>query len=133
MEWDIVSGGNDLFVCHKCGHDNEPIEENKDPFGINAYARELGRLNEKVMDYKIYCDMDGVLADFESGYEELTGIDLRGEFQKGDDFWDPISEKGVGFWAGLKWMPDGQELWDYLKPYKPDLLSAPSREQSSEE
>jgi len=23
--WDIVSGGNDLFVCHKCGHDNEPI------------------------------------------------------------------------------------------------------------
>ena len=34
-----------------------PIEEkkNKDPFGINAYARELGRLNEKVMDYKIYC------------------------------------------------------------------------------
>ena len=22
--WDISSGGNDLFVCHKCGHDNEP-------------------------------------------------------------------------------------------------------------
>ena len=83
------------------------------------------------MDYKIYCDMDGVLADFESGYEELTGIDLRGEFKKGDDFWDPIKAAGVGFWAGLKWMPDGQELWDYLKPYKPDLLSAPSREQSS--
>ena len=129
--WDIVSGGNDLFVCHKCGHDNEPIEENKDPFGINAYARELGQLNEKVMDYKIYCDMDGVLADFESGYEELTGIDLKGEFKKGDDFWDPIKVAGVGFWAGLKWMPGGQELWDYLKPFNPQLLSAPSREQSS--
>ena len=129
--WNIVDGGNDLFICHKCGHDNEQIEENKDPFGINAYARELGRLNEKVMDYKIYCDMDGVLVDFERGYEELTGIDLRGEFQKGEDFWDPISKAGVGFWAGLKWMPDGQKLWDYLKPYKPDLLSAPSREDSS--
>jgi proteasome assembly chaperone (PAC2) family protein len=129
--WDIVSGGNDLFVCHKCGHDNELIEENKDPFGINAYARELGRLNEKVMDYKIYCDMDGVLVDFESGYEELTGIDLKGEFKKGDDFWDPIKVAGVGFWAGLKWMPGGQELWDYLKPFNPQLLSAPSREQSS--
>lgn len=22
--WDISSGGNDLFVCHKCGYDNEP-------------------------------------------------------------------------------------------------------------
>ena len=131
--WDIVSGGNDLFVCHKCGHDNEPINEkkNKDPFGLNAYARELGQLNEKVMDYKIYCDMDGVLVDFESGYEKLTGIDLRGEFQKGDDFWDPIKVAGVGFWAGLKWMPDGQKLWDYIKPLKPEILSAPSREESS--
>ena len=83
------------------------------------------------MDYKIYCDMDGVLADFESGYEKLTGIDLKGEFKKGDDFWDPISKAGVGFWAGLKWMPGGQKLWDYIKPYNPDLLSAPSREESS--
>ena len=134
--WNIVDGGDDLFICHKCNHDNEPINENKnkDPFGLNAYARELAmglEENEKVMDYKIYCDMDGVLADFESGYEELTGIDLRGEFKKGEDFWDPISKAGVGFWAGLKWMPDGQRLWDYLKPFNPVLLSAPSREQSS--
>ena len=134
--WDISSGGDDLYTCHKCWHDNTPIEEkkNKDPFGLNAYARELAmglEENEKVMDYKIYCDMDGVLADFESGYEELTGIDLKGEFKKGDDFWDPIKVAGVGFWAGLKWMPGGQELWDYLKPFNPQLLSAPSREQSS--
>ena len=134
--WDISSGGDDLYTCHKCWHDNTPIEEkkNKDPFGINAYARELAmglEENEKVMDYKIYCDMDGVLADFESGYEELTGIDLKGEFKKGDDFWDPIKVAGIGFWAGLKWMPGGQELWDYLKPFNPQLLSAPSREQSS--
>ena len=134
--WNIVDGGDDLFICHKCGHDNTPINEkkNKDPFGLNAFARELAmglEENEKVMDYKIYCDMDGVLADFERGYEELTGIDLRGEFQKGEDFWDPISKAGVGFWAGLKWMPDGQKLWDYLKPFNPVLLSAPSREQSS--
>ena len=135
-DWNIVDGGDDLFICHKCGHDNEPISEkkNKDPFGLNAYARELAmglEENEKVMDYKIYCDMDGVLADFESGYEELTGVDLKGEFKKGDDFWDPIKVAGVGFWAGLKWMPDGQKLWDYLKPFNPVLLSAPSREQSS--
>ena len=134
--WNIVDGGDDLFICHKCGHDNGPINEkkNKDPFGLNAFARELAmglEENEKVMDYKIYCDMDGVLADFERGYEELTGIDLRGEFQKGEDFWDPISKAGVGFWAGLKWMPGGQRLWDYLKPFNPVLLSAPSREQSS--
>jgi len=135
--WNIVDGGDDLFICHKCGHDNGPINEkkNKDPFGLNAFARELAmglEENEKVMDYKIYCDMDGVLADFESGYEELTGIDLQGEFKpEGEEFWNPISKAGVGFWAGLKWMPGGQRLWDYLKPFNPVLLSAPSREQSS--
>jgi hypothetical protein len=95
-------------------------------------ARHVGGVNEQEkIDYKIYCDMDGVLVDFEGGYEKLTGIDLKGEFKKGDDFWDPIKVAGVGFWAGLKWMPDGQKLWDYLKPLDPVLLSAPSREQSS--
>ena len=134
--WKIAEGGNDLFICHKCGHDNEPIEEkkNKDPFGLNAYARELAiglEENKKVMDYKIYCDMDGVIADFELGYKELTGIDLQVEKPEGKEFWDPISKAGVGFWAGLKWMPGGQQLWDYIKPFNPQLLSAPSREQSS--
>ncbi len=106
--------------------------KNKDPFDINAYAMELGRLREEETEYKIYCDMDGVIADFERGYEELTGIDLQGEFQpEGAEFWDPIQKAGVGYWAGLKWMPDGKQLWDYIKPYKPKLLSAPSRDQSS--
>ena len=104
----------------------------KDPFGINAYAMELGRLREDETEYQIYCDLDGVLADFERGYKELTGIDLQGEFKpEGEEFWGPISKAGVGFWAGLKWMPDGQQLWDYIKPYKPKLLSAPSKEDSS--
>jgi hypothetical protein len=25
--WDIADGGNDLHICHECGHDNEPIEK----------------------------------------------------------------------------------------------------------
>ena len=109
-------------------------KKNKDPFGLNVYARELAmglEENEKVMDYKIYCDLDGVLADFELGYKKLTGIDLQVEKPEGKELWDPISKAGVGFWAGLKWMPGGQQLWDYIKPFNPQLLSAPSREQSS--
>jgi hypothetical protein len=135
--WNIVDGGDDLFICHKCGHDNGPINEkkNKDPFGLNAYARELAmglEENEKVMSYKIYCDMDGVLVDFERGYKKLTGIDLKGEYRPGgEDFWKPIEQAGVKYWASLKWMPDGKQLWDYIKPYKPELLSAPSKNESS--
>ena len=111
------------------------IDTKDDPMGQSLILIQSKKNNIKEVmnkkEYQIFCDMDGCLVDFERGYEELTGIYLRGEFQKGDDFWDPISKAGVGFWAGLKWMPDGQKLWDYIKQYKPNLLSAPSREESS--
>lgn len=81
--------------------------------------------------YTIYVDMDGVLVDFEKGYYDLTGIHTK-QFVKGDStFWKPISEAGAGFWAGLPWMPDGKELWRYVKKYKPNILSAPSQDPSS--
>ena len=61
-EWPIVDGGDDLYICHKCGHDNNPdleeasdpqagtalpygsgfapVKEN-DPFGLNELARQF--------------------------------------------------------------------------------------------
>lgn len=81
--------------------------------------------------YIIYSDMDGVLVDFEKGYKELTGIDTK-QYVKGDAaFWQPISDEGASFWANLPWMPDGEELWRYIKKYKPNILSAPSQDPSS--
>jgi len=92
-------------------------------------------LNEiKSLQYQIYCDMDGVLADFDKGYKELTGIDLGGKHTKGDaKFWKPISDAGSNFWLNLDWMSGGKALWNYIKQYDPIILSAPSREKSSEE
>ena len=49
--WKIADGADDLFICHKCGHDNTPLGEkkNKDPFGLNQYARELAAGLEEVL------------------------------------------------------------------------------------
>ena len=81
--------------------------------------------------YIIYCDMDGVLVDFEKGYKDLTGTSTK-QFPKGDNsFWQPISDAGAEFWATLPWMPDGKELWNYIKKYKPNILSSPSQDPSS--
>jgi len=81
--------------------------------------------------YIIYCDMDGVLVDFEKGYYDLTGTSTK-QFPKGDNsFWQPISDAGAEFWATLPWMPDGKELWNYIKKYKPNILSSPSQDPSS--
>jgi hypothetical protein len=38
-EWSIADGGKDLYICHKCGHDNTPKAD--DPFGLNELARQF--------------------------------------------------------------------------------------------
>ena len=31
-KWDIVTGGNDPYTCHKCNHDNSPLSEKESPY-----------------------------------------------------------------------------------------------------
>ena len=38
-EWKKEDGGKDLYICHKCGHDNTPKSD--DPFGLNELARQF--------------------------------------------------------------------------------------------
>ena len=132
--WNIEDGGKDVYLCHKCGHDNTPLQEkkSKDPFGLNAYAMELARLREEETQYTIYCDMDGVLVDFDRGYQELTGMTTQqADAIGGDTFWEPLIQAGAKWWITLNWMPDGKQLWNYIKKYTPILLSAPSKQESS--
>ena len=126
------NGQSGKFIILK--RNNIPESKSKDPFGITAYALELARgLEEQEgSKYKIYVDMDGVLVDFDGGYEKLTGMTTRAADEKGPEFfWKPISKAGAKWWITLNWMPDGKQLWDYVKKYNPELLSAPSREEAS--
>jgi phosphoglycolate phosphatase-like HAD superfamily hydrolase len=75
--------------------------------------------------------MDGVIVDFEKGYTELTNTIPTKSFNGKAEFWEPISKAGAQWWANLDWMPDGQELWRYIKKYKPNILSSPSQDPSS--
>ena len=107
-------------------------KKSKDPFGLNAYAMELARLREEEIQYTIYCDMDGVLVDFDRGYQELTGMTTQqADAMGGDTFWEPLTKAGAKWWITLNWMPDGKQLWNYIKKYTPILLSAPSKQESS--
>jgi hypothetical protein len=84
--------------------------------------------------YKIYCDMDGVLTDFDARFRYFGNMDPRAYESKygKEKFWDLIDRQiGVRFWVGMEWMPEGQKLWDYIKPHNPTLLSAPSRQNES--
>lgn len=68
--------------------------------------------------------MDGVLVDFMS---RVRAVDPTiNEGVKDEILW-PIVNAIPNFWENLKWLPDGQQLWDHIKGMDPVILSAPSR------
>jgi hypothetical protein len=85
--------------------------------------------------YKIYCDMDGVLCDFDKQFsdsnpEHLSPSEYIAKYST-SKFWKLIGSYKEKFWSEMEWMSDGKQLWEYIIKYKPTLLSAPSYEASS--
>jgi len=105
-------------------------------------------------EYQIYCDMDGVLVDFEEGVVNyitskiLSGQanDLRDAIQRSyiekGDLAGPTKSKEVRkymykhigdnekLWANLPWTKHGKRLWRTIAPHNPYILTAPMREGS---
>ena len=98
----------------------------------------LTLLEKKIEEnqFQIYCDMDGVLTDWDRSFAELGddlthGLDARKFEEKygPEKMWQMISEfGGKEFWTDMKWMSDGKKLWNYIKKYNPIILTAPSRQ-----
>ena len=74
---------------------------------------------------RIFVDCDGVLADFDRAYAEIMGGTLpEAEEKYGlEKAWDMLREKAPNFYAELPEMPDGQELMDGLRKYRPIILT----------
>ena len=84
--------------------------------------------------WKIYCDMDGVLVDFDKRFGELSAWGPKKFIDKNglDEFWKLIDERGVGFWVGMDWMEDGKQLFEFITDnFDVELLSSPSRSDNS--
>jgi hypothetical protein len=106
----------------------------KDPFGLLAYAQELGRLREDEGEYKVYLDMDGVLADFDQRFRDISGMEPS-EFENKygtKAFWNLIDEENkISFWVGIPPMPGAADLVNAVKDYNYELLTSPSAKKQS--
>jgi hypothetical protein len=109
----------------------------------------LIELLEAYPTYQIYCDMDGVLTDFENRFVEMLRQEGPKYYSKevinqvtrpkhfealegAEEFWNFIDNHiGLEFWSGMNWMPNGRQLWSFIQPYSPIILTSPSRQNTS--
>lgn len=74
----------------------------------------------------IYCDMDGVLVDFYGGVYRMTGRhleNLRNGAEK-DRVLKEIFDTGPSFWENLLPEHDFHQLWGFIGPFHPWILTA---------
>lgn len=72
----------------------------------------------------VFCDLDGVLVDFDDGVKKLTG--KSPDALHPSTMWSAISRSN-GFYRDLNWKPDGQELWDSIRHLTPKILTGVPR------
>ena len=69
----------------------------------------------------LFCDLDGVLVDFEGGYLRTFGhghMDVKKKVM-----WANIDAGGTEYWSALPPLPDYMVLWNYIIPYRPTILT----------
>ena len=91
------------------------------------------KLNElQPEQYELFVDMDGVVADFEQGVSGAMGERLdQARYDRDSKYrnkmWKWVKEyskQGGKLWAELPMMADAMTLWNYVKKYNPQILTA---------
>lgn len=94
-----------------------------------------------------YCDLDGVLTDFEThlqqSFEKIFGKNsIWGEFplnsqvqslksRLGKDWYKMTASLPETFWSEMPWTSDGRELWQFIRRYPHVILTTPALSMNS--
>ena len=88
-------------------------------------------LSNKNKELTLYVDLDGVLCDFVKGVQKLFPEYTEHQYEASSTFrkemWNKVKEhakQGGELWKDLDPMPDAHQLWNYIKPHDPVILTA---------
>jgi hypothetical protein len=127
LNWDHSSNcphwqdGHDYFLGN-----GKNITDNLELRQILSEKLSRGTLPSKI----IFCDLDGVLADFEQGV--LNRFKKRPDQLQPGTMWGVINKSNT-FFETLPWMPRGRELWEQIKQYDPIILTGIPRSSTAAE
>lgn len=80
---------------------------------------------------RIYCDLDGVLVDFDRWADDQLGYRPSDwDSDAKDQFWSDVKilvDSGSSFFGDMHPISDAFVLWNYIKGYDPTILSATGR------
>jgi hypothetical protein len=79
--------------------------------------------------YRLFLDLDGVLANFDQGIYQITGC-YPNQLTV-SNLWQ-AAVKSDGFFEHLPWMPEGKKLWEATKKFNPTILTGLPRGQWAE-
>lgn len=91
--------------------------------------KNIDQLLKNASQFVIFCDLDGVLVDLDKEFEKFgygTPEECVEKYGK-KAFWDLIKST-EHFWLNMEWMPDGKQLWDFVKEYNPTILTTPAKD-----
>jgi hypothetical protein len=116
----------------------------------------MGKLTDLLLEesdyipkYQIYCDMDGVLTNYEKRFVDMLRQEGHKYYSKntiaqvtrpkhfkqleGEDELEVFTDSHIGleFWTGMEWMANGPKLWNFIQPYNPIILTSPSKNNTS--
>lgn len=82
-------------------------------------------ISKVIGDYEIFCDMDGVLADFVGSAKKVfPKFHDKMDDKEKSILWRRIESHGPRFWRNIRWTEGGKELWTFISQYGPRILSA---------
>ena len=85
------------------------------------------KLFELKKEYKLFVDLDGVMADLDKHVKEITGKSFEELRASGTGFTKFVKDQrdqGQTVFDTLDKMPDADQLWNYIEQHNPTILTA---------